>query len=146
RRLARDLQARLVLVSRSGLTASTTEGRRRRAVAELTSLGADVLPLAADVADAGAMRRAMQEVRERFGAVNGVVHAAGIRDAVRPLPGLDAAEVERQLRPKVMGTRVLADALAGEPLDFVLFTSSLSSILGGLGFAAYAAANAYLDA
>jgi acyl transferase domain-containing protein len=146
RRLAREAQARLVLVGRSVLTAPGTGGRRREAVAELESLGAEVLPLSADVADPEAMRRVLAEVHERFGAVNGVVHAAGIRDAVRPLPGLDRAEVERQLRPKVRGTQVLADLTADEPLDFVLLTSSLASILGGLGFAAYAAANAYLDA
>ena len=146
RRLAREAQARLVLVSRSGLAAPGTEGRRREAVAELVSLGAEVLPLVADVADPEAMRRVLSEVHGRFGAVNGVVHAAGLRDAVRPLPGLDRAEVERQLRPKVNGTQVLADLMADEPLDFVLLTSSLASILGGLGFAAYAAANAYLDA
>jgi phthiocerol/phenolphthiocerol synthesis type-I polyketide synthase E len=33
----------------------------------------------------------------------------------------------------------------GQPLDFVILCSSLSSILGGLGFAAYAAANLYMD-
>jgi acyl carrier protein len=40
----------------------------------------------------------------------------------------------------------LEEALGGEALDFVLLTSSLSSILGGVGYAAYAGANAFMDA
>jgi acyl carrier protein len=44
------------------------------------------------------------------------------------------------------GGRVLLALLQGRVLDFCLLCSSLSPILGGLGFAAYAAANACLDA
>jgi hypothetical protein len=40
---------------------------------------------------------------------------------------------------------VLDELLQGKDLDFVLLLSSLSSVLGGLGLAAYAGANAFLD-
>ena len=36
--------------------------------------------------------------------------------------------------------------MADQPLDFCLLTSSLSSVLGGLGYAAYAGANLFMDA
>jgi acyl carrier protein len=56
------------------------------------------------------------------------------------------SQVEAAFAPKVAGTRALLDALRGEPLDFVLFCSSIATLLGGLGRSDYAAANAYLDA
>jgi hypothetical protein len=40
----------------------------------------------------------------------------------------------------------LEEVLAGRSLDFVVLCSSLSAVLGGLGFAAYAAANLCMDA
>ena len=53
---------------------------------------------------------------------------------------------ERHFKPKVDCLRALDTALADEPLDFCVLISSLSALLGGLGFVAYAAANAYMDA
>jgi acyl carrier protein len=46
----------------------------------------------------------------------------------------------------VEGVEVLARVLEGEDPDFVLLMSSLSAVLGGLGYGAYAAANAFMDA
>jgi phthiocerol/phenolphthiocerol synthesis type-I polyketide synthase E len=56
------------------------------------------------------------------------------------------SESEPQFVAKVRGLNVLDELLAGRRLDFVLLLSSLSAILGGLGFAAYSAANLYMDA
>jgi acyl carrier protein len=50
------------------------------------------------------------------------------------------------LAAKVLGTRVLEQALADEPLDFFLACSSLASIAGGVGQIDYCGANAFLDA
>jgi acyl carrier protein len=41
---------------------------------------------------------------------------------------------------------VLEQALEGRDVDFCMLTSSLSSVLGGFGYGAYAAANLYMDA
>jgi len=51
-----------------------------------------------------------------------------------------------QFQPKVHGTIVLENVLRDKELDFCLLLSSLSSILGGLGFVAYSAANIFMDA
>jgi acyl carrier protein len=48
--------------------------------------------------------------------------------------------------PRVLGVAALARALEGQPLDFCHVASSLASILGGVGRAAYAATTSYLDA
>ena len=101
--------------------------------------------MAADVADETQLRAAVETVRERFGALNGVIHAAGA-----PASGLLAlktrAEAERVLRPKVGGALALERALADQPLDFLVHFSSATVALGGLGESDYAAANAFLDA
>lgn len=156
--LARTVQARLALTGRTALpdrgewarrsAGKDDAGRRIRAVQELEAAGAEVLALRADAGDLEEMRRAIGAVRARFGRIDGVVHAAAELGpgAFRPLAATERADVERQLRPKLGGALVLERLLAEEPPDFVLFTSSLSTVLGGLGLASYAAANHALDA
>src|SRR4029077_13192362 len=56
------------------------------------------------------------------------------------------AEARAVLAPKVDGTLVLAELLAADDLDFLVLCSSLTAFLGGIGQAAYAAANAFLGA
>jgi acyl transferase domain-containing protein len=158
--LARRWQARLALVSRTPLPERFTWGEwiekrpeepvsaRIRAVLALEALGGEVVHLTADVADAAAMTRAVADTERHFGELNGVIHAAGPTgpSGFRPLSAINQAVVEAQFRPKVQGVQTLTHVLCGRPLDFCLITSSLSSVLGGLNFGAYAAANAYLDA
>jgi len=143
--LARRVRAKLVLTGRSGLRGV---GRRVQAVRALEALGSEVLVLEADVADLARMTEVLAEARARFGSIHGVIHAAGVldRSAWRPLRELSGEECDRQFRPKVEGVEVLARALDGLSPDFVLLMSSLSAVLGGVGYGAYAAANLFMDA
>ena len=130
--LARTRGAKLVLVGRT-LKASTLDG-------------AEVLTLAADVADPAAMRWVVERTIERFGALHGVIHAAGIAGGgvVQLRKRAAAAAV---LAPKVQGTLALAAAVAPlPPLDLFVVFSSLAALFGGAGQSDYAAANAVLDA
>ena len=159
--LARTARARLVLVGRSALperaewgayveSAPAGDATRRRIeqVRAIEALGGEVLPIAADVADPIRFRAAVAQAEQRFGPIDGVVHAAGITsgDTMFAIAGLEPAECERQFAPKVSGVAVLEEALGDRPLDFCVLMSSLSTVLGGAGFAAYAAANAFMDA
>jgi acyl carrier protein len=94
------------------------------------------------------MRTALALARERFGSLDGIIHAAGDLGpgVLRALAETERGDCERQLRPKLGGAEVIDVLLSGESLDFVLVTSSLSTVLGGLGFAAYSAVNCALDA
>jgi hypothetical protein len=128
--LARRCRARLVLLGRRGAAG------RAEDVGRLEALGAEVLALACDVAEADQMRAALAQVRERFGALHGVVHAAGVSEAT-PLGQLTPERVEPHFRAKAEGLYVLEELLAGAPaLDFCVVFSSLAAVLGGLGFAA----------
>ncbi|MBL8756621.1 MAG: SDR family NAD(P)-dependent oxidoreductase [Planctomycetes bacterium] len=154
--LARQ-RAKLVLVGRRGLPPRATwdEWTALRLgdpvaaviarVRDLERQGAEVEVVAADVADAEAMARVVRFVQGRFGALHGVVHAAGVLDD-GPLMTRQRARVERMLAPKVRGAQVLDAATAAlAPELFVLFGST-SGLHGIPGQCDYAAANAALDA
>jgi amino acid adenylation domain-containing protein len=140
--LSREWQAKLVLV------AQDPDPARQAAVLARLGPGAEVELAFADVADRAQMERVLQLAERRFGALDGVIHAAGLVGprARRSLQELDRATVAALLRAKVAGGLVLAELLRGRRLDFCLLVSSLAAVLGGLGFAAYAAANSFLDA
>jgi len=90
------------------------------------------------------MREVVAQAKARFGVLHGVIHAVGVPGGgLIQLKTREAAEAV--LAPKVQGTRVLAAALEGERLDFLVACSSLTSVVGRLGQVDYTAANAFLD-
>lgn len=135
----------LVLTTRQPLT--RLAGARLEQVRALEALGARVKVAAADVGDEGAMRALLAELERDYGQLNGVIHTAGLvgQESFATVGESTAAFCERQLGPKLGGARVLETVLGERPLDFCVLCSSLSPILGGLGFTGYAAANACLD-
>src|SRR5262249_8682422 len=110
--------------------------------------GGEVLIVRGDVGSVDDMKAAVRTAIERFGALHGVIHAAGVMtaDGFASIQDIGRKEADRQFRPKVAGVEALAEAVAGLHLDFCLLASSVSSALGGITFAAYAAANVYMDA
>lgn len=156
--LARTVNARLVLTSRTELPPREEWGQRLQArddqdrisrriqkIQELEGLGADVLTLSADVADAEQMRQAIARTIERFGAIHGVIHAAGVPGGgIIPLKTVEAAA--GVLAPKLQGTVVLSNLLKDVRPDFFMLCSSITSLLPPPGQVDYCAANAFLDA
>ncbi len=159
--LARAARARLVLLGRAGLpapeaweawlAAHDADEPTSRLIARLRAieaLGAEVLVLRADVADAPAMRAVLQQIDARFSALHGVIHSAGVvgARAFGLIEEAGPAECAQHFQAKVRGTLVLSELLRERRLDFCLLQSSLAAVLGGLGLVAYAAANLFLDA
>ncbi|HEX8557860.1 MAG TPA: SDR family oxidoreductase [Pyrinomonadaceae bacterium] len=159
--LAKAAKARLVLTGRAGLPgrdewdARASAGgeddelsRRVRRVRELEASGAEVLVLAADVSDEGQMRAALEEAERRFGPLDGVIHGAAANgpDVDQEITATTPEVCGRHFRVKPRGLLVLEKLLRGRRLDFRMTISSLSSILGGLSFTAYAASNIFVDA
>ncbi len=114
----------------------------------IEQLGAAVHIYSADVSDFAQMQEVVDRVERDFGLLNGVIHAAGetAKEAFRPIEEITREHCELLFKPKINGLVVLERILRGKDLDFCLLTSSLSSILGGLGFTAYSAANLFMDA
>ncbi|SDM38948.1 type I polyketide synthase [Allokutzneria albata] len=92
-----------------------------------------------DVTDRDALAAVLAEIPD----LTTVIHAAGVLQPAL-LSDLDSAALDREMAAKVLGARHL-DSLVGELDAFVLFSSN-AGVWGGAGQAAYAAANAYLDA
>ncbi|GAA2710211.1 MULTISPECIES: SDR family NAD(P)-dependent oxidoreductase [Streptomyces] len=136
RHLARTVRARLVLCGRTAAESSVT--------AELTALGAEVAVVAADVTRAEDVRRAVELAVSRFGALHGVVHAAGVlRDGL--IAGKSAEDVRAVLAPKAAGARHLYEATRHLEPDFLVLCSSTAAAWGNRGQADYACANGFLD-
>jgi NAD(P)-dependent dehydrogenase (short-subunit alcohol dehydrogenase family)/acyl carrier protein len=153
--LARTFSAKLVLTSLSGLPAENDWerwqsddnkiGRQIRKIRELRELGAEVLVVKADVSDFAEMSSVFAKAEERFGSIDGVIHAAGVMGG--GLAELKTSEMVRDVfAPKIEGTLVLHRLLEQRSVDFVLLCSSIAAVTGPLGQLDYCAANAFMDA
>ncbi|WP_030857757.1 type I polyketide synthase [Streptomyces sp. NRRL S-37] len=141
-RLLADRGARhLALLSRSGPDAPDAPALLR----ELTDRGVHATAHAADVTDETALRRVLDAVDATGHPLRGVVHAAmHMDDAV--LADLTDDRFAAVLAPKAGGAALLDRLTADRDLDLFLTCSSVSAAIGNPGQAAYAAANAYLEA
>jgi acyl transferase domain-containing protein/thioesterase domain-containing protein len=156
--LAREFNARLVLVSRSTLPPQSnweaslndpkqTEANKQRIrkLIEIRAIATGLLVAEGDVTDLGQMRNIVAIARRQYGKIDGVFHAAGVLDD-GPMMLKTAQNAARVLDPKVCGTLILEEALRDEPLSFLILFSSISSMFPPPGQVDYAAANAFLDA
>ncbi len=107
----------------------------------------DLQLISCDFSDNRSVQETMDRITEHHQTIDGVIHAAGSvgANAFRSLAELNETDWSTQFAAKIEGTLNLAAALPANT-GFVLFQSSVSTLLGGYGFAAYAAANTFLDA
>lgn len=100
-----------------------------------------------DSADEKQVRELIAKAEERFGPLNGVIHAAAAtrKEFFAPAESMDKNMCREHFLPKMSGLIVLENVLESKSLDFVVVMSSLSAVLGGWGFYAYAAANRFMD-
>jgi acyl transferase domain-containing protein len=140
---------KLALVGRSSLDdGSERATNTRKDLEDLERQGVQVLHLTADTGKPDQLRDALTSAREHFGALHGVIHAAGA-----PASGMvarttvDAAATV--LAPKVAALGPLAELIGPEsnerPELLVLYSSAVTAF-GGIGEGDYCAANTVLDA
>jgi acyl transferase domain-containing protein/acyl carrier protein len=160
RHLAKVLHAKLILTGRSAFPAAEewdhwldthssldSTSQKIRKVRELEALGAEVRIYSVDMAHEQGMHTLVEEVKEQWGTIHGVIHAAGV-------PGggmiqLKTREMaDRVLSPKVKGTLVLHRVLRRTDIhpDFMLLCSSVNSVVPAVGQVDYFAGNAFMDA
>ncbi|KAH7014669.1 6-methylsalicylic acid synthase [Macrophomina phaseolina] len=144
---------RIALVSRRALpprrawgAAEGADAAAVRSIVELEARGASIHAVAVDMgaADAPALlQRALDALA--LPPVRGVVHAAGTL-ANETVAELTTAALGAVAHPKVAGALNLHHLYPPGTLDFAVWYSSCGQLLGFPGQAAYAAANAFLDA
>jgi acyl transferase domain-containing protein len=132
---------------KSSVAAERSERRQIEWVKRLEEQGAQVEALAADVSDEAQLRRVVEFTETRFGALHGVVHAAEslVEMSFSPVGSTGRAESDWQFRAKAGSLSALEKVLGERELDFCLVFTSLSNILGGPGYVAQAAANAFVS-
>jgi len=132
--------AAVVLVGRSPVDTAI-----QHKLDELMARGARACYLTVDLGEHSQVAALLQQIRERFGALDGILHSAGVvQDGL--LLSKSNNVINKVLRPKVDGLYWLDQLTADEPLDFFVAFSSLTSVLGNPGQGDYAAANGFLDA
>jgi amino acid adenylation domain-containing protein len=156
--LARSVRARLVLVGASAFPAQEQWDdwlashddqdevcRKIRKLQSVRGLGSEILIAQADTGNLQQMQKIVNAARERFGPIQGVIHAAGRVRSMRLMQETEPADCDLHFQSKARGLLVLEQVLRQEPLGFCVLFSSLASILGGAGYCAYSAANFFMD-
>ncbi|MCB0208008.1 MAG: SDR family NAD(P)-dependent oxidoreductase [Anaerolineae bacterium] len=129
-------QAKIIVSGRSALAETD-----KQYLAEFD--GVEYLP--ADVSRSEDVRYVVETIKARYGQINGIIHSAGvIRDSL--IINKTGAEIRAVLAPKVVGVLNIDAATQDDSLDFMILFSSTAGVMGNIGQADYAAANAFLDA
>jgi NAD(P)-dependent dehydrogenase (short-subunit alcohol dehydrogenase family) len=155
RRLARDWNARLILVGRSPLedldepTADDGETpwpERRARLAEINALGGEAIYVQADVSEIENVQRLREIAHETFGGLDGLILGAGTIERPIAADDIEAFDAYREnFSGKFLGFKNALAVFGEDPLDFAVLVSSISTVLGGLGHTAYAGANHMAD-
>ncbi|MCP4655494.1 MAG: KR domain-containing protein, partial [bacterium] len=123
------------------------ERRRRtaeriRKARELESMGAEVMLVAADLADSEQVSAAVRRGEQRLGPISGVVHSSGPEAGDESDPRAWATH----FASGAGAVRSLETALAGRSPDFALLVSSLAAAAGQPGSAAAAGMDSFFTA
>ena len=114
-------------------------------IKELEAEGATVVTHPVDVTSYQDMANLLDELRQKFGRINGIVHAAGVAGdgfIIRK----DEEVFDQVLKPKVEGTWILDQLTRVDKPDFFVLCSSIATLMASAGQGDYVAANSYLDA
>ncbi|WP_337048336.1 amino acid adenylation domain-containing protein [Serratia liquefaciens] len=107
--------------------------------------GCSTEALSCDMADAISMEQVARELADRHPRIGGIFHFAGAPGGTM-LPWCTKEIGERVLAAKVLGCQYLQQYFMALSPRFVVYSSSMSAILGGVGQSDYSAANAFLNA
>ena len=161
--LANKVKAKLILTGRSALPPAVEWDQllaephpheqdpvieKIKQLKKLEAAGAEVRVFTADAANKEQMQAVIARAEQEFGTINGVIHAAGLvkGSSIGVMQKMEKAHCQEQFQPKIHGTLILGNLLQDKEPDFCWFMSSISTVLGGIELAAYAAANSFMDA
>ena len=126
----------------------TGRAKRSKAItqklAQFSSANGEVKYIQLDLTDLSRTQKALTDLEDQFGKLNGIIHSAGL-SLDNFILKKSESEFKQVLEPKVTGTFNLDRASRKIELDFMVLFSSVSGISGNLGQADYAAANGFMD-
>lgn len=156
--LATAVQARLVFIDEAPFPARDQWADRLRdqqqddVVSEtmrrlqaLQARGIHIDMRQANLADEADMKQTIDEVLAQCAVIHGILYLPAGTET-QTIQDIDQAGCEAYFRLNMQCLCALEQALQGLSLDFCLLFSSLSGVLGGLGYAAEAAASVFMDA
>ena len=143
--ISENYKVKIVLLNRTSNLENSGEIKKRIELIE--NKGSEILLIEGDVSDLESMQKGIDKIQKTFGKINGIFHAAGLTGdkAFQPIDYLDTENIFEQLKAKVDGINNINYLMDKSELDFVVLQSSIASVVGGVGLAAYAAANNYLN-
>jgi acyl transferase domain-containing protein/enoyl-CoA hydratase/carnithine racemase/acyl carrier protein/SAM-dependent methyltransferase len=139
--LIRKYDARVVWIGRRAMDESIEKKQARVAAGR----GERPSYIVADARIREDLERVCREIKERYGRIDGVIHAAIVL-ADKSLANMSEEQFRAGLSAKVDVAVQLAQVFGREPLDFVLYFSSLQSFLKAPGQSNYAAGCTFTDA
>jgi acyl transferase domain-containing protein/SAM-dependent methyltransferase len=137
--LAEKFSARVVMLGRSPLS-----GPKQEALSRIEELGGEALYIQVNGASHNDMLAMVNTVKQRYGAVHGVIHSAIVLED-HMLETMSEQEFLAALAPKVTASAVLYKVFKDEDLDFMMFFSSMQSFSCNAGQSNYAAGCAFKD-
>ncbi|TQS00534.1 SDR family NAD(P)-dependent oxidoreductase [Paenibacillus ottowii] len=138
--MASTYQAQMVWIGRRSKGASI-----QAKLDEFKGLGPVPCYITADATDERSLQGAYEEIKQRYSKINGVVHSA-IAFLEKGLEDLTEEGLRSGLSAKVDVSVRMAQVFQNEPLDFVLFFSSIIAYVKNPGQSSYAAGCTFKDA
>ncbi|CAI6244199.1 SDR family NAD(P)-dependent oxidoreductase [Bacillus subtilis] len=129
----------VILIGRSNLTEE-----RKEQIELLNNRENNVTYHEIDICDNNQVQKLINNLIQRFGKLNGIIHAAGvINDGL--FLNKDPNKISSVLKPKVSGLYNLDESTKNIDLDFLVLFSSGAAELGNVGQSDYGVANSFLD-
>ncbi|MFP5391925.1 MAG: SDR family NAD(P)-dependent oxidoreductase, partial [Gammaproteobacteria bacterium] len=138
--MMRRFNARIVWIGRKPIDAAI-----QSSIDRLARFGVAPVYIAADAGDPQALADAHAQIKRRYGQINGLVHSAIVL-ADQSIARMSEARFRAGLAAKVDVSVNMARVFGAEPLDVVLFFSSMVSFSKAAGQSNYAAGCSFKDA
>lgn len=113
-------------------------------IKRMEAAGSKVVYHSVDIRDAEALRRILDETRDQYGPITGLIHGAGVL-ADRFIHDKTPEQFDSVYDTKVLGLRALLNALQDDPLKALVLFSSSTGRFGRKGQVDYAMANEVLN-
>ncbi|KAI8626691.1 polyketide synthetase [Xylariaceae sp. FL1651] len=101
------------------------------------------LNLDSDIIDLSDLRRLYDDICQRLPPLAGVAHGGMVLQDT-PIRDMNLETMNKVLGPKVQGSINLNEVMGNRELDFLIYFSSMTEVVGNMGQSNYTAANAFM--